>query len=151
MKRYFFLSLFTHIAFFILALSSTGSLPDKSERRKDDTNYGVNVIERNKKDLSYQMDIDVKGDFKKKKEDDKKCEKFYGGIGIEEDFYSNKVTKVYVGYPAEAAGILVGDLIESVSGEFIRGEPGTSIQLRITRGDKSFVITITRQEICYSI
>lgn len=150
MKRYFLLSFLIHAALLIIVISSASDLPDQSEQKENPDSYSVSVIDNPKKDLSYEMEVDIDGNFEKKNEDDKKCPAFYGGIGIEEDFFSHTVSNVYKGYPAEGAGVRVGDLIESVSGEPIRGEPGTSFLLRIVRDGKSFTVKITRQEICYT-
>ena len=87
----------------------------------------------------------------------------YAGVGmlVNADPYDMKVTvvNVFAGSPAEAAGLLPGDIIVAVDGEdvvgkrvdevtsLVRGTPGTSVRLGIMRGDDTLDISIVRQQI----
>lgn len=87
----------------------------------------------------------------------------YAGIGmmVTMDLEDNRVTvvNVFAGSPAEEAGLLPGDKIIGVDSEdmtgrlvdevtsLVRGVPGTSVRLRILRGDEIMVMTITRRQV----
>lgn len=75
------------------------------------------------------------------------CSTWYGGIGI--GSRGDVLTEVYAGYPAERAGLLVGDVINPIGTRDITGTPGTSVTLRVARGKRVFQITIVRGRICY--
>lgn len=79
--------------------------------------------------------------------------KWYGGIGISDSFNLQtgveRVDTVFYGYPADLAGIKVGDLIMSISDREIVGTPGTYITLHILRGKDILDFTIQRDRICY--
>ncbi len=61
--------------------------------------------------------------------------------------------------PAQAAGLLAGDVVLAIDGETVndatlqdevgkvRGDPGTKVTLTLTRGDRTFDLTITRAKI----
>lgn len=82
----------------------------------------------------------------------KGCPKWYGGVGISLTWDTqaalHKITDVGVGYPGEAAGILVGDYL--LNGEDIRGEPGTSVEVQVYRPSKEKVykFNVVRDKIC---
>lgn len=87
----------------------------------------------------------------------------YVGIGIsitvrqEEDGFF--VTKVNEGGPADAAGMLAGDVIVEIEGQsaagmtaddarnLVRGEPDTQVQLAVRRGDEIISLSVTRKEV----
>jgi carboxyl-terminal processing protease len=85
----------------------------------------------------------------------------FGGIGIQITLDTKrKLPRVITpleGTPASRAGILPGDLITKVDRvstkglslqevvERIRGKPGTSVELKILRGDREFGCTLLRQ------
>lgn len=78
---------------------------------------------------------------------------WYGGIGIQQNWTDGSIDEVYPGYPAEQAGLKVGDQIRQVSsneGSEIRGTPGTKISMWIHRpsSNESFLVEITRGKIC---
>jgi C-terminal processing protease CtpA/Prc len=86
---------------------------------------------------------------KKKSDGGGQCPKTFGGIGIEFDFSQDGavVTRVFHGYPAEKAGIVVGDvLLDNPNG--VRGEPGSTIVVRVMRKGESMSIPIRRDKIC---
>lgn len=74
------------------------------------------------------------------------CEEWYGGIGIIQDFES-EITYVAHGYPADKAGIRLGDVIVEQNDE-IRGDPGTKLTLNILRNKKKLVFNLVREKIC---
>lgn len=77
-------------------------------------------------------------------------DRWYGGIGIQQDWRTNLVNEVYKGYPADKAGLRPGDIIEKQSEREIRGEPGTIIKILVYRQStgERFVLEITRDKIC---
>ncbi len=87
----------------------------------------------------------------------------YAGIGtktsIDPDDYSIYIVANYENSPAEKAGLKSGDKIIKVDGtvvnyenyddaiDMIRGPEGTSIVLTIKRGDETFDVTVTRENV----
>ena len=85
----------------------------------------------------------------------------YVGIGIMIEMTEEgaKLTSVTEGGPAEAAGLLVDDVITGVEGqniaqlgidgarELIRGEEGTTVRLTVRRGPQVFELDVLRAEI----
>ncbi|MGD1831847.1 MAG: S41 family peptidase [Sphaerochaetaceae bacterium] len=96
----------------------------------------------------------------------------YGGIGAyisknyleyrdftKPETYMINITSVFPGSPAEAAGLLPGDLISHIDGEpvddleaedsssSLKGEAGTDVVLTIYRNGRTFEVTVTRQNI----
>lgn len=87
----------------------------------------------------------------------------FGGIGVQTTF--DKYTKVYkVGYcydgaPAQRAGLQRNDIIEAVDGidvydmeldqmsHLIRGEPGTTVTLKVNRDGELLDIDVVREEV----
>ncbi len=79
-----------------------------------------------------------------------KNDDWYGGIGIRQDYRTNKIEEVFEGYPAQLSGLKVEDIIEYQSDPDIRGEPGTKLKLQIYRPSegRSFLVEVTRDKIC---
>ncbi len=74
------------------------------------------------------------------------CDDWYGGIGVQTD-YGGIITYVGKGYPADRAGIKIGDhMREHFVG--VRGEPGTQVDVTFTRDGVEFTKTFTREKIC---
>lgn len=87
----------------------------------------------------------------------------YGGIGISIGVRGDKITVVEVldGYSAQKQGIIVGDVIIEVAGTkispdnvddisaLVKGEPGTTVHLRIIRNSEEDVLDfhIVREEV----
>jgi len=87
----------------------------------------------------------------------------YGGIGavVGQRNKANTVIMPYIGYPAHAAGLLIGDEIQQIDhqelddkttteiSELLKGQPGSEIVLTVKRygKDKSFDVTLTRSKI----
>ncbi len=75
------------------------------------------------------------------------CQKWYGGIGLTttgEDF----INYVAPGYPAEAAGIKVGDMIVSPPRSEIVGPPDTAVRVIVSRGTQILSFVLIRDKIC---
>lgn len=84
----------------------------------------------------------------------------YVGVGItitqQEDTGYLEVMEVTIGGPAEAAGVLAGDLVIGANGksfegldvqaaaELVTGEEGTEVTLNILRGEEKLDLTMTR-------
>ena len=87
----------------------------------------------------------------------------YAGVGMlvnaDPDNMKVTVVNVFAGSPAEAAGLLPGDIIIAVDGEdvsgkrvdevtaLVRGTPGTAVSLGVMRSDNTLDIKIVRQQI----
>lgn len=85
------------------------------------------------------------------------CEHFFGGIGITQSYGAKSlmdhstivvVAEVHHGYPAEKAGIKVGD--EILNSSTIRGEIGTAVVVQTIRNGSPLRYTIVRDKICTS-
>lgn len=76
------------------------------------------------------------------------CVDSFGGIGITENlgFDQDVIVKVHKGYPAEKAGIQVGDEVMN-RGEII-GEVGTHVIVRIVRNGVVLEFDMIRDKIC---
>lgn len=102
----------------------------------------------------HQSEIITKQKKRRKHNVDKECpDKWYGGIGIREGYIrainDYGIVDVFEGYPADLAGLMVGDIIVSINQPEIIGTPGTSLTLKIKRGKIVFDIVITRGKVCY--
>ncbi len=83
---------------------------------------------------------------------DKECPgDWYGGIGIQNNYNKNgeQIAIIFSGYPADLAGLKVGDIITAISDKEITGVVGTPITLKILRNGSYFDITIIRGKVCY--
>lgn len=85
------------------------------------------------------------------------CDNFFGGIGVTQSISRLPsgelfvfVTEVHLGYPAQRAGIQRGD--ELVNSAEIRGEIGTTVEVKVLRRTQYETIpltfTIVRDKIC---
>ncbi len=109
-------------------------------------------------DESTQYDADLSGEF--------------GGIGVTVEYDHKEktvmISSVHIGGSAESVGMAVGDFIIGVNGESIddigydklvnniRGRVGTSVTVRVKRGDKELDFTMERalvkeQSVVYSL
>jgi hypothetical protein len=89
---------------------------------------------------------------KKLKNADLECPgNWYGGIGIQSKSHplGEEIEKVFSGYPADLAGLQVGDVITSVVGNEITGPPGTPVHMVIMRNGRFIKLTIIRGKVCY--
>lgn len=83
---------------------------------------------------------------------DHKCDdSFYVGIGVQhEQNGSCRITHVGKGYPADRAGMQVGDLaMRGPDGDCPgRGPLGTMITVKVMRGTQVLTFTMVREKIC---
>ncbi len=82
---------------------------------------------------------------------DHKCEEFYVGIGVQHDYSGScKITYVGKGYPADRAGMQVGDLaMRGPDGDCPgRGPLGTMLTIKVMRGTQALTFTMVREKIC---
>lgn len=161
MKKYLVLSALLHVFIFIFGVTQGGkALGNKGqEGQGGSSKYGgvtidKEVIAKDKAITSVEIiekhpEIIVKA--KKKKVIDKDCpNQWYGGIGIETVYITGEtIKKVHSGYPADLAGLLPGDVILSVEGNYIPGPPGTVVNILIGRNGVVTNYKITRGKICY--
>jgi carboxyl-terminal processing protease len=113
----------------------------------------VEVVEKPKSSESKSETNIISNDevpIPKKDSEDSSCDSYYGGIGISQDYRTGMLTEIFNGYAAERAGLLVGDIVRSVTGEEIRGEVGTVLELKVYRNDQVFSLSLTREKICYN-
>lgn len=75
-----------------------------------------------------------------------KGKNYYGGVGLIQELFTGKVIEVAKGYPAERAGILPGDII--ITGEEIKGLPGSTATITVARGVEIITFQIVREKIC---
>ena len=85
----------------------------------------------------------------------------YGGVGISVGMKDSMIiiTDILDGYSAQKEGIRRGDKLIEIDGTtmlgkkvsdvrtYTRGEPGTTMKMKVQRGDKEMEFTLTRQEI----
>ncbi len=74
-----------------------------------------------------------------------------GRVGIRVSYRTGEVQHVYNNSPAKYAGILRGDTVIEVNGvqkdcHAIHGVPGTTVHLRLLRGERTFDLDLTRVE-----
>lgn len=149
-----FLSVMMHLII-VLALFMTtrggegdGNKDEKEGEYKDDL-VEIQIIPKPEKDPSKENN-DEEGisinKYSTHLDNNGECKAFYGGIGIMQDFFTNKILEVYKGYPADKKGIKPGDTLE---GKLERGEPGSIVHLTILRNNSIIEKDITRDKICY--
>jgi C-terminal processing protease CtpA/Prc len=163
-KRYLIASLLIHLSFVLfLALhggedSASGGRPAGngaqagSAYKHDDIR--PKVVEVEMREAPHEKDSQVPAQ-KEASRALRECEgdKWYGGIGVEENFFEDLVIKVYPGYPAAEAGIQAGDKIITVNGmptniNDVRGTPGTTAIVTVDRGGQFLTFSIVRDKIC---
>ncbi len=87
----------------------------------------------------------------------------YGGVGLSIGIRNDKVTilEILDGYSAQKQGLRVGDVITSVGDKsvstekideissFVKGEPGTSVQIKVLRSNESdtLIFNLIREEV----
>lgn len=144
--RAFFSSGVGHGLAFWLALGAPMGLKGcggSEETREADTQAKIapaaNPVEVSLVDLAGTEPAAPKG---------QECKEWFGGIGIEWNLSDGTIMRVYPGYPAARAGLVVGDRIPA-HGPEIRGEPGTRAVVRGRHADGSdFTKVLVRAKIC---
>jgi C-terminal processing protease CtpA/Prc len=81
---------------------------------------------------------------------DHKCKDYYSGIGVQHSGVSCLITHVGKGYPADRAGVKVGDLtMKTSSGDCPgRGPLGTPVTIKVMRGSQVLTFHMIREKIC---
>lgn len=161
-KTAIILSLIIHLTSFFLMSNQEGQQGAGTEQTQNEEQEGegnselaITVIEM--PELNYQMSTpemeeDPEGTEPKKKDyADVECKDTYGGIGVQQSFMTGELMEVFEGYPAWDAGLRPGDRIETLTGEDIRGEPGTVLILVVQKkgSNQKNQLKITRGAICY--
>lgn len=79
---------------------------------------------------------------------EKDCEDWFGGIGITHG-PDGLIFTVHAGYPAEAAGIKSGDILDYVNSDTqIKGPVGTEVKIVVYRDGQVLTFRIIRGKIC---
>lgn len=172
MKRSFMWSLLVHGTLLALLVfngfhaPSSGNPPGggtpeeqaKAEQQaKEDRTVQVEIIDPPKKsDEEAQKKAEEDGLLAAAPHLKDECPDFFGGIGITESYVPNGyndqargrivVMEVHHGYPAESAGILVGD--ELLNSTEIRGEIGSKVTVLVNRRGQMISFEISRDKIC---
>ena len=84
---------------------------------------------------------------------DHKCEEFYYGVGYQNGGQGGcRVVGVPKGYPADRAGLRVGDLVMNPMGGECpgRGDLGTTLTIVVMRGSQALTLSMVREKICTS-
>lgn len=71
---------------------------------------------------------------------------WYGGIGIMQNETTGEIIHIGKGYPADRAGLRLGDMLLTRDG--IRGEPGSTVTLMLKRHGQLLQFDIVREKIC---
>jgi len=158
MKKYLLASTLLHLSLLFISAKHAGNLLNQGGKGSGSNLHGGVAIDKDiiPKSRTTEVaiiekhpDIIIKSN--KHKIVDKDCPgSWYGGIGIETvDNGAETIGTVHSGYPADLAGLLEGDEVVSVEGNYIPGPPGTEVTMLIKRNGISRVYTITRGKICY--
>lgn len=166
LRTSFIVSATVHLTCLILILLLGGGQGKNQPKSQDDKKQGegqhdfTSIIPMNKphEDIEMQIDVPKKGDLVVKAEPQPSatpidCRRWYGGIGIEYGSYGNTdapgtVVKVPYGYPAQQAGIQVGDVVLPAEDPDIRGPVGTPVKIYVIRGEFRQEMTLIRGKIC---
>lgn len=156
MKKYFLISLLLHLLFFLYVMSLK---PVKKEASPTEVMIDITEVKKpsNDKAPSNELRDQEKaeqveaGDIKKPVFECTEDKPHYEGIGIMTEYRDGitRVTHVAQGYPAEEAGIMVGDVIVSYDQDDLRGPKGTPVSVLIWRDNANHVFRIVRGIICY--
>lgn len=153
--RYLYVSLLIHVLL-IGFLFVHFPHRDKSSNDSGDPLVNVEIIEHeDKKDVPEVPKIVPVADLpvpKKISKESDDCPHFFGGIGVTINTLNpigEEITIVHHGYPAEAAGMMAGDIIVAVEGGSVTGEVGTTVNMTVYRNGQSLQFSIVRGKICY--
>ncbi len=152
MKRSFFYSATLHLMLLLALLTSNDSSKNTPKNTSDqgqgDTKKIVakGTTEENIAEISL---VEMPAKRQKLKGDDCQDSHWYGGIGIYEgwDINGSYVDNVISGYPADKVGLKVGDRFISDITQ-VRGTPGTTIDVVVSRENITLYFTLIREKIC---
>lgn len=149
------LHLLPFLLLLVLAGGGQGDGDQKGKGNATDDSVNVEIIE-------MPEPVDVATVKKKEKgpgedlpeePEKKECSRHYEGIGVSINLFGKagweQVEEVPRGYPAYRAGLRKGDFVRNVHGGRIRGPKGTVVTLEVMRGNQTFFLDVTREEICY--
>lgn len=154
MNKYLVISLLIHTVSFVLITFNFNFKEKKEEKQQQKQNgmFSVEII--TPKDSNSDSSVPIK-----------KPKNFFWGLGISVnpevrtilgvDFFGYEITKVYEGYCAEDAGILVGDYVYLINNEIlgtdndIKGEKPKKLRLTIERNRIIININTERCKIYY--
>lgn len=165
----FLTSLTLHLAVLLIALhlggegNEKGNSKEKGKGEGNNRYKGVDASTVIEKERPTEVEIveqpEIKSPMPKKpkkqaKNADKECPgKWYGGIGVQTGFEPVRrlitIDRIFSGYPADIAGLQVGDIILNVSDNEILGEPGTQINMLIERNGQILAFSFKRGKVCY--
>jgi len=150
-KSSFSISLTLHMfIFFALLFKGFGGETDGKEGKDNglDSTINVEIVDRPKAESEEKTVVLDDGLLKRAPHALQECESYFGGVGVTIVWTSLGyiVLTVHSGYPAEKAGIMVGDLLLN-SGN-LTGEIGTKITVLIDRGGAYLEFPIYRDKIC---
>ena len=152
------LSVLVHVVLLVV-LSKRGGEGDGGGAKQKQSSVKVTILDKPSEQDVKQKQIPPpvnksKVIVKKKKKNppkqkyvEHKCDVWYGGVGITHVSDGSQVVNyVGVGYPADRAGILPGDLVTNI--QDLRGTPGTYVTVKILRGTKALSFYLVREKIC---
>ena len=162
MKKYLLISIIIHSLLLFLSLSHSGNTSGGKRKGKgsgDSENKGSqyngvkvgSIIPKDRPTEVTIVEVDHHGIKKKRKHIRKSFKEcpgpWYGGIGIRSELTpkGEEIVEVFPGYPADLAGIMIGDTIVEVKDNVIIGPPGTIVHITTSRG----AYAITRGKICF--
>lgn len=146
---YYIISIALHASVMLLFTLNTANNDNNRQSLQQNTT-SFNIIDQSEAQKVTSETEKVPEAPKMEPEKKKKCDKWYGGVGVIVSYTTNGVVidRVYSGYPAAAAGLQAGDQIIDASSELL-GEPETPVYLKIVRNGKIYNVTVIRGEICY--
>lgn len=162
-KRAFALSFLLHLSLFLLTLTLSGSGQGDSDNPSDGVegtpaeNLGAFIPKRLEVVLEEPEEVSIsivqkpKAKPSNEKSPDRINKPWYGGIGIRSDSLY-RIFEIATGYAADRAGLLVGDrIVSNGNTDFIRGDPGTTVELYVERQGALIHFRIVREKICTEV
>ena len=148
-------SIALHLILLISIQVSPSVEPTNESETENRNNNNIQIVPMKITEISvveHKKGPSVKKVVEKKFKNDTQCtgNDWFGGIGVTSQELLGEIQEVYAGYPAEKAGILVGDRVVSTNGD-IRGDPGTVLNITIFRASTNSTLSfsIIRDKICY--
>lgn len=156
LKRFICISIVLHSLFCLSLLDFKGCTGNKgggkgeeqSQTNSGGSNSDDKILEKEEKPA--EVVIYKKADVNKAKPKplDENCEPYFGGIGVEFNYQTATIDKVYKNYPAYYAGLSVGDVIISPDVDQVKGKVGTEVNLSFLRNGSTYSVTLIRARIC---